>query len=212
MRCLPRKKNIEFFEGVQGAVEEEEAYHNSIYAYIKGSEKTFRELSELRSFYLDAIERNDFEEIQGYCFVMDRPVEVLFAGTTQATHDFKGNCLNRAVDLGLFYASKADNFEFSLLQVENKGVFVVSFPKSNSQSAAVIESLSSLSREQIPSAIVRFGFELVENIYFSEKWWNGLSIEAKKSLWGRALRGVGPTIERRRTDSCLEDDGIHSAN
>jgi hypothetical protein len=116
--------------------------------------------------------------------------------------DFAGNQLQDLSDVS--YCPNV--IFFSVFSADGSGWFVCSWLKESVQAnTALVSSFDRLEDQEKPNAIVRFLFEVCENIYLSPPWWEQLSDDTKCALFERAHSG---SVIRERKPYCLAPDGL----
>jgi hypothetical protein len=169
-----------------------------------GVSKAIEELEELKSHHDTMLLGSDYSGINSYVVWIDSAPEILCSAIHQATHDFRGNLIQRLGNLD----SNAHWLNFSLIATDGGGAAVFSWPAEHSISEQFIDTLDELADDELPHAIVRFMFEFFENTYFSTEWWDRLGKAERLNLMKRQCRDISPAFEFPRPDDCLKDDGI----
>ena len=174
-----------------------------------GVDTALKELTLLKSRYDRVLFEERFDGLGYYVATLSKSPEVMCSATSQSTHDFRGNCIDRLRNPSI----PASWMTFSLIATDDGGAAVFSWPADHRKSTDVMRTLHELPDADLPHAIIRFAFEFFENTYFSPEWWDGLESRAQTSLMKRQLREIafaGPRWEFPQPDDCLLDDGIRT--
>jgi hypothetical protein len=171
-------------------------------AWKASLDSSFKEIQHYKTAYDRALQRSDFSEVRYYVVRFDCIPDLLCSGAMYPQYDFQGTLLQ---DLRTF-GTLPDHISFSLIPTDNGGAAVFSWLGENRTSEKLVKSLSLLSDELLPHAIVRFTFEYFENIFASPDWWDGLTESSKQALLLRQTSGMVLRWRERPSD-CLCDDG-----
>ena len=176
-----------------------------------GARKAVEELQDIKRHYDEVISQRRFTELGYYLVTFGSTPDVMCSGVAQVTHDFRGCEIARLGNLKV----PANWLTFSLVATDEGGAAVFSWPQNHTKSEWVLRTLEELSDEDLPHAIIRFGFEYFENTYFNPNWWDALYRGTQTILRKRQLREIiGPLGERDfpRPDACLSDDGVRAVD
>ena len=139
----------------------------------------YSQMSEMR----EAISNSDFSQTFFCAIEFDRAPDILACASITPTIDVHGKELQAP-----FQGYLLDTISVSLLPYSGgKGVAVFAWHGNSTVNEKFIESLQSLAYGDIPDTIVRFLFHHVKEIYFSPRWWDALSTDARGSLSRRLL-------------------------
>lgn len=75
-----------------------------------------------------------------------------------------------------------ENLFFGIISKGGRNHFVFHWPSKFEKVTKYMGSVLNLNKFKLPDFLVQFSFRYVENTYFSEKWWNDLSIRNKKFI------------------------------
>ena len=128
----------------------------------------------------NAILKNNFRRTYFYAIETDFIPDVLCSGVTGIEYDFNGQRLQDIAQL-----KPLDLITLTLLPYKGHGIAVFAWYEKSTVNKRFIESLHSLSKSEIPCAIVRFVFQHFENIFVAPRWWNKLSTNVQKRLLKR---------------------------
>lgn len=147
-----------------------------------------RPFLELHTKMGAAITRKNFRNTFYFAIVFDRAPDILCSGSTFIEVDFHGNRLQRRTQ-----SKPLDILSVSVLPYDNdRGIVLFSWYGKSSVNLRFIKSVYSISRLQIPDAIVRLVFQHFENIYFAPRWWHALSSVMQRSLLERFESSFNP--------------------
>ena len=149
--------------------------------YQAGARIAIRNLQEVHSEMGNAILRRRFRKTNFFALEFDTVPQVLCTGAPNVEFDFHGNRLQF-----LTRREPLEYITFSILPFgRSRGVVVFAWHGKSNVNARFIRSLSSLSKRDIPDAIVRFAFQSIENMFLAPNWWDELSEAIKERLLKR---------------------------
>ena len=135
-----------------------------------------------------AITGNSYRSTFFYAIEFDKVPDILCNGSTFIEVDFHGNRIQK-----LTQVKSMDLLSFSLLPYGNeRGIAIFSWFGKSSVNNKFLKSLNSLSRRDLPNAIVRLVFQHFENTFIAPHWWNELPTNTQKSLLGRFESSFNP--------------------
>ena len=150
-------------------------------SYQAGARIAIRNLQPLHTEMGNALLRRRFRKTNFFAIEFDTVPQVLGTGAPNVEFDFHGNRLQF-----LTRQAPLEYITFSILPFDgNRGVAVFAWHGKSNVNARFIRSLSSLSKRDIPDAIVRFAFQSIENMFLAPTWWNQLPDSVKKRLLTR---------------------------
>ncbi|WAT83535.1 YecA family protein [Delftia acidovorans] len=144
----------------------------------------------------------DYSEVRAFLVNFDEPPPVMCSGSFAPEYDFNGNKLQDLANLEIVPNIVSVNSFYD----GAKGRFVLSWLQSDDPVCTELaRSLDSIPDDLISSAILRFMFEFIENVYMKPDWWDGLSAEIKTAYIERMRRTALPGVAR--SQRCLMTDG-----
>lgn len=129
--------------------------------------------------------------------------EIVGAGWVSAEYDFHGR---RAQDLAEFGKPFSGTAFFCLPAGDGGGVVGLAWLARTRATNLLLRSAMRLSVEDAPSALLRFGVSLSENMYYRPSFRAGMSESAKSWLLSRAELGGGPNCRRIGASTLLDDN------
>jgi len=129
--------------------------------------------------------------------------DILYTGGFAPESDFSGQVLQRLT------SEPPLSFITVTLMPSDAGGFAVLGWEDHSDGVCrrFAESLKSLPPDDIGNALVRLGYEHIENTYARPSWWESMPTEMRGALTRRLDAGADPDVPRRA--DCLADDGLH---
>ena len=189
------------------SISEQMEIKETLDAWKASFESGLKEIRQYKIVYDRALQRSDFSEVQYYVVRFDCITDFLCSGATYPEYDFQGTLLQ---DLHTF-GTLPDHISFSLIPTDSGGAAVFSWLGENRTSEKLVQSLSLLSDDLLPHAIVRFALEYLENIFASPDWWDGLTESTKQALLLRQTSGMLFQWKQRPSD-CLCDDELRTVS
>ncbi len=167
--------------------------------YQKGVLLGIDDLQHHKRLYDTAMFKRSANDVRSFWFVLDSQPNYACTGGIFPEVDFHG-----VTPQDLAQSSPLDMVFFSVLPGDGKGLVVFSWLDPAPASAALVDSLLTLTSADLPHAITRFAFEFYENILVSPDWWANLPDVEKQRL---ADRAESSTPDVLRLPDCLLDDG-----
>ena len=150
-------------------------------SYQAGARIAIRNLQALHSEMGNALQRRRFRKTNFFAVEFDTVPQVLCSGAPNVEFDFHGNRLQ--------FLTRQEPLEYSTFSIlpfgSGRGVAVFAWHGKSNVNARFIRSLSSLSKRDIPDAIVRFAFQSIENMFLTPNWWDELPETIKEMLLKR---------------------------
>ncbi len=157
-----------------------------------------------KSIYDEVLLSKEYVTMNYFIVFIDKCPEILCSGESILETDFHGNRFHQ-----LGRADIDQNImTFSIIPTDNGGAVCFSTLDNSEDTKSFFSSLKSLSKEQLPNAIVRYSFAYYENTFISPSWWESLKDNIQKSIIMRMGFGVGDILP----DDCLLDDGHKYVN
>lgn len=150
-------------------------------SYQAGARIAIRDLDRLHNDMGNALRNRRFRKTKFFAIEFDADPQVLCSGTPNVEFDFHGNHLQI-----LTRRKPLEYITFSILPFNgNRSVAVFAWYEKSHVNASFIRSLSSLSKKQIPDAVVRFAFQHLENLFLAPTWWDRTPDTVKELLLKR---------------------------
>lgn len=150
-------------------IESEEFDANVALAYKELSDKKRR---------LDAIfHQKDWSQWESRVVKFSGSMDIVGAGSTTPELTVEGRQVQSAADC----SQDLQNLTIGLVEVGERFAFVLGWERCQEAPRLVADSIVQASVERIPQLLAQFLFLQLENIFFSEQWWQSLS-QKKKAL------------------------------
>ncbi len=124
--------------------------------------------------------------------------DVMASGVVDTRFDFQGR---ENPD-----PSRTSILTFSMVASGEKGLALLGWIGDQPATRRFVDSIASLSDDELPHGLARLAFEKVENRYWSPQWWATLDNSSKQSIISR----LQPN--RRLIQKALVDDGLRLVN
>ena len=181
---------------------EQQVVQTVVSDYQIGVVKAIRDLEEIKQLHDGMLMSNDFTDMSYYIISFEDIPDLLCNATHQATHDFRGNRIQKLGHLD----RSAHWLHFPLIATDAGGAAVFSWLRKHTICEEFINTLHELPDDELPHAIVRFTFEFFENTYFSPDWWDKLDKSVRVKLMERQIRDIPEAFKFPRPDDCPRDD------
>lgn len=156
-------------------------------AYMEISAEHLREYKQ--EFDVDLRERN-FSNLQSLVLHLQTPPEVMCSSGIVPETDFLGKAIQDPYSV-VALMTRLQALFISSIGTDKGGAVVLSWRKEHHTApSALAASLLSLPSADIPSALVRFMFEVSENVYMHIPWWDGLADASRAELRRRMQSGL----------------------
>ncbi|WP_211227339.1 hypothetical protein [Ferrimonas kyonanensis] len=167
-----------------------------------GIDAAQKELSELKGKLDEQLLGKASNNLSHLIMRANSPVPVAVSSIVSPVSDFEGNLIQDLGDLSV----PAESLVFNSFSSDGKGYVVFSWLKESSKVLGFINTLLSIDRDNIFSALVRFFFGVSENTFISPVWWDGLETSQKDKIQELIMAGVNPFEFEPK--ELLVDDGI----
>ncbi|MFH0772272.1 MAG: hypothetical protein V1933_06600 [Candidatus Omnitrophota bacterium] len=184
------------------SVLEQQQIQETWQSYSVGVSLAVKNFEQQKVDYDNALLQKDYSQLSHVTIFIDQCPEFLCSGTSILETDFLGRSYSQLGNSTI----RQQIINFSIIPTDSGGVISFATLDKGSVSKLFIDSLKSLTRKQLPNAIVRYAFEYFENTFISPIWWRQLSEELQKSLLLRMETGMDPLD--MRDSKCLLDDGL----
>lgn len=184
-------------------------YQEHINLYKSGVELGLEDISSIKREFDSILISNDFETVSYYVIEFNNVPDFMCSGSILLEMDFHGNQLQSLDDFA-DSTKRLKSCSFNLIATELGGAAIFSWIGESNEAIQFIETLDSLSNEELPHAIVRFAYSFFENIAISPNWWEGIHESNKELLIKRITIGLNPMLNRE--SNCLQEDGIRFVN
>jgi hypothetical protein len=155
-----------------------------------------------KSIYDAVLSSGDYSTVNHLFVWLDSTPDVMFSGAFSPPTDFNGEIIQSPEDF-MDLSSRLDQIAASLIATDSGGAAVLTWIGESEVNARFVRSLSGLPEDEIPHALVRFGFASFENLFTSPDWWDGLETGDQEALLARY--NSGPNVGDE--PNSLRDDG-----
>ena len=139
----------------KGKSHQEQAYIQDYFqTYNAGVILGLNELKCHKSKYDEILLSSDFTQVKHYVIQFENTPEVMCSGSVQLEYDFNGRMIQKLETVGI-----AEQMTFSLIGTDSGGAAVFNWLGENKVCLNFIQSLHSISDNDIPHAILRFCFD-----------------------------------------------------
>lgn len=178
--------------------------HARFKKYLAGVTLAVNDLKAIKLVLERCIAAADFSQVHFFVAELEDPPDIMVSAMLNPEVDFDGNVLQT-----LAPNSTAQWISFSLIATDTGGAAIFGWVGgANDVATRLVDSLSQIADDEMPSAIVRFAFEMTENTYAAPDWWDRLHGDVQRRLLLRMETGGVPLRGQR----ALTDDGIQTAN
>lgn len=171
-------------------------------AVLRGSELAIGELLALKEEIEASLAAASFDTVHAYVVFFGSVPDVMVTAMLNPEYDFGGKRLQSLAAPG-----PLEWLSFSLLATDTGGAAVFAWMGPSPVAEQLTDSLHSIADEEVSDAIVRFAFEMSEDVCASPDWWEGLDDIARARIVDRMETGGNPV----RLPTALQDDGLRVA-
>lgn len=162
------------------------ATQSFIDATTRGTQIAIEDLTRWKAKYDKAYQNNDYSSFNAYMICFDSVLPFVGAGAFMPEFDLKGN--------GLQYLGVKSGLEHLAINVTVlEGVTVAVFgwwPESSGAASRFVESFANIADNEKAAALATCLFEHLENVYYRQSWWEGLSSVEQRALDERTRSGI----------------------
>ena len=168
---------------------------------VAGTGLAVKDLQALKASMEACIAASDFTAVHAYIVALGAVPEFMASAMLNPEYDFNGRFLQ-----SLGSPSPLEWLSFSLIATDTGGAMVLTWIGESRVAEQLVESLHAIPDGDLGDAIVRFAFEMTEDVYASPAWWDGLTADDHTRLLSRMETGGVPVREPR----ALVDDGLRT--
>lgn len=196
--------------------QEQSGYRLNYFMARTGFELGVLDAQVIKSEYDHILLKSNFSDAYYYVVRLQDIPEIMCSWVTAPLYDFAGNGLQWLEDTSKFVQSiermgmPGHYLTFSLIATDEGGAAVFAWVGKNHDCSKFIRSLHELPDSALPHAIVRFAFDMTQNIYFSPDWWESLAPNTQIALRRRAGHNYG--MDRDIDLDRLKDDGTRAVS
>lgn len=140
--------------------------------------------------YDRAVLSGDYSEVRYSVIWLDVIPDVLYAGAWFPAAGFDGQLIHATDSLDKPASVTWGLLATCLMPADPGGVAIIAWLGESEACSRFVRSLAVLDDEEVPDALVRYGFASFENTYFSPAWWDGLSEGDRGALCRRFNAGA----------------------
>ena len=153
--------------------------------------------------YDEILEARQFHRVRAYVVEFCRPPSVMCAAAINPTYDFEGRVLQDLSDRDRV----PDLLSFTSFSQGTTGIVALTWLKDSDKTCLpMVETLDSLSDDDITSALLRLFFSTCENIHMDPDWWNNLPAATERALVHRL--SIAADFEQPPNERALVDEGM----
>lgn len=146
--------------------------------YAKGVDVGLSEIQALKSVYDACFRANDYSSVNYAVIHFDGDLSVAGTGAVLPDYDVYGKLLQRINYLG----RPAQGLIFGTLKTATGGAFVFSWPAAFDKCSYFVQKIIKVDISKLPSYLLEFMLWYVENTFFSQAWWSGLSTKKQDRI------------------------------
>ncbi len=162
-----------------------------------------KEIEKIKSEYDAVLLNKDYSNVKFYVVRIRETAELMCSGIAYPDFDFDGNKLQDLTDL----SARLEAITFSIITAHVGSLVIFSWLQAgNGPAHKLIESLSRMTRTDLPHAVTRFVISCSENVYFSPLWWESLKEDEREKIQSRVSDQVLP--HTLRGPDAFRDDGL----
>lgn len=187
---------------------EQVLFQREVQSYSTGVDMGLRDLNVCKQVYDGALLAQYFSIVKYYMIWFDATPDVLCTGAGIPEMDFTQKWVYTPDE----YVDPNGHFDivcFALIPTDTGGVAVFTWLGESEKCSQFVKSVNELTDDEVPDAMLRFAFEVFENVAIAPAWWDALSDATRQSFVRRINSNVGPQEPRI---SCLRDEGIRTAS
>jgi hypothetical protein len=159
------------------------------------------EMEYQKRWYDDILIRSAWDEYHSLVVEFAAGPEILYTGGFLPEFDFSGNTLQNLMDQPPLSFITA-----TVMPCDSGGMAILGWEgHSSAVCTRFAESLRDVPADDLGNAIVRLGFEHIENTFSRPSWWESLPSPMKSALIRRLQAGANPEVARE--PDCLKSDG-----
>lgn len=174
------------------------AVQNLIEAMANGTRIALMDIDRWKAKYDSAYNSADYSSFNAYMVEFDSVLPFVGAGAFMPEFDFKGTAIQ-------FLGAKAGLENLAINITVLRGVTVAVFgwwPEKRNATSQFIDSFAAIPDDEKATALATCAFEHLENVYYRESWWEGLSQNERHALDELTRGGL---IRRTSTSLCGRD-------
>lgn len=171
-------ETFEFFKSVLDkgkTIQDQISIQYSILKSIKSQSKSLEELNNLRKFFREIISTKNFDLVSSAIYFFEGDISVISTSTVHAEFCFEGRKLIDMWNLKL----DAQGLTHAVLNTLKGGAVMFCWPRNFKDATKVFDSFNKIDDDDKSDIFIQYCFLNSENTYFSEKWWDALSIQHK---------------------------------
>lgn len=183
LRCLmmelyKRSLSIQFFTKNLEKISNNQETRVFLNTYINNLKEGERDMKVAEQIYCKALENNNFDNFKYLALEFPEPIGIVSAGGIHITNDFRN--ITQLQDLSL--NMPLEMLFFSCVSSNNKTYFIFHYPESYKKSKKFMESFILIPTKEKIGYFIQFLFNRCENTFFSNSFWQNLSLNRQKWL------------------------------
>ena len=154
--------------------------------FSSNNDLTKSDLNYIKTHFDKMLISSSYEALQHYVFVLDSPPQVMASACFGPIIDFQGDIIQ---EFSKKHEEVPDYMIVNVFSSGSKGYIVLSWLSEHKESC--IKFINSLYRSpSIEDSLTKFIFTTIENVYFSEVWWEHLSDSNRDEILSSIRQGV----------------------
>ncbi len=136
-----------------------------------GRSKANKDLNDIKGLADHDLISKDYSRWDFVCLTFSGSLTIAASGATTPNQDFSGKILQVLHDPEV----ALQHLYISVIASDGAPRIVFGWQKDHSAPSKFIDSLLSIERDILPAILMQYIFAHIENVYFSERWWNNLT-------------------------------------
>lgn len=178
----------------------QELIQDHLNATAIGVEMGLDDVNSLKEQYDESLLSKNYDDLHWVIIKFNQLLPLVGCGAFFPEYDFQGNSLQK---LGR-RVHTLEHLAVNIAAYDNSSYLIFSWiGKPNVATAQFVKSFLEIETDRKADGVVRMCFELLENIFLRESWFDGLDEFHHKNLLGRIWNGLA---SQPRSSNCLTDD------
>ena len=143
-----------------------------------GAKKGLSEFLKLKMIMDNQLITNQYSGWSKFVLKFSGDLCIASTGLVSINRDLEGN------ELQILHNPEVDqqSLLYGITYDQNEGAMVMIWPNDQDAPKKFVDSILSKGKDHIPGLLLQFMFAYVENSYFSNKWWQSLTMREQKHL------------------------------
>lgn len=171
--------------------------------YEVGTKKAIEELSVFKQNLDCEMLYREYKPLSYLVIESSKPIPVVVSSIVYPIYSFKGHSIQNLLNIKI----DPEQLIFNAFNSNGKGFVLFSWLQDSEIIDNFVDSLITLNKDKIFSALVRFFFSSAENSFISPVWWDSLTIVQRTKIEKLIMVEVGTS--NPAPSNTLADDSIH---